>query len=323
MLDQASQKQALSVPVVLIIFRRPLLTRQVLEAIAVARPSTLFVIADGPRPDIREDAVLVSEARQVIANVDWECRIHEIYSDTNLGLRDRIVSGLDQVFSVVEEAIILEDDCLPDPSFFWFSQEVLRLYKSNSSVGLISGNNFSGLSRTTDSYYFSRSANIWGWATWRRTWETFRSSNFLDANPEEFSSVISTIEPKKTRKYLEKLASQISQLDSWALPFSIFFHSAGLLSVVPATNLVKNIGFGEGSTHTKFESWAHEVETQALPARLQHPASVQVDAAAMNKEIRAIRNRWLTFPLSHPLEAFSRVFRYFLVRFYRPSSRLR
>lgn len=117
---------SLSTPVAMLVFNRPELTARVFAAIRAARPQQLLIVADGPRNGHPEDVQRCAEIRRIVEQVDWPCRVFRNFSETNLGCKLRVSSGLDWVFSQVEEAIILEDDCLPDYSFFRFCQEMLE-----------------------------------------------------------------------------------------------------------------------------------------------------------------------------------------------------
>src|SRR5687767_13684909 len=159
-------------PVALLVFNRPQATARVFEAVARARPPRLLVVADGPRADRPDDGELCHQTRAIIERVDWPCEVMKDYSDTNLGCRKRVSSGLDWVFSNVADAIILEDDCLPEPSFFPFCEELLERYRDDERVAMIRAGNFlEGRRVASTSYYFSRWFHIWGWATWARAWK--------------------------------------------------------------------------------------------------------------------------------------------------------
>ncbi len=161
-------------PVAFLIFNRPELTRKVFATIAQAKPSKLLVVADGPRADVPDDREKCSEARAIIGRIDWDCEVLTNYSSANMGCRARISTGLEWVFTNVEEAIILEDDCIPHPTFFRFCKELLTRYRDDQRVMMISGDNFQmGRNRTPYSYYFSRFFHCWGWATWRRAWRHY------------------------------------------------------------------------------------------------------------------------------------------------------
>ena len=130
---------SLETPVVLIIFKRFDATQKVFNAIRKARPKQLLVIADGPRLDREGEAEKCTQTRGIIDQVDWDCEVMKCFSDENLGCGVRISTGLSWVFEQVEEAIILEDDCLPHPTFFMFCQEMLQRYREQPEVMSVSG----------------------------------------------------------------------------------------------------------------------------------------------------------------------------------------
>ena len=301
----------LDTPVVLVAFRRPGVTRMVLEAIREAGARQFFIIADGPRQGNLAEEKLVYETRQILSTLDWECRVTRIYSDENLGLRERVLTGLDKVFSSVDRAIILEDDCLPHQDFFQFASELLERFENTNEVALISANNFAPNSKMADSYYFATHANIWGWATWRRTWQEFRSEPPPMPLGTELRKVIKSRLPGlfRSRGFL-RLTDHAGKLDSWAIQFAASCHLKNKLVVVPKVNLARNIGFGQDSTHTKFESYADEVDTQPLGFPLTHPINVAASFPEMKRESRIKSLRWIIFPIMHPLNFLKRLWRY-------------
>ena len=301
----------LDTPVVLVAFRRPGVTRMVLEAIREAGARQFFIIADGPRQGNLAEEKLVYETRQILSTLDWECRVTRIYSDENLGLRERVLTGLDKVFSSVDRAIILEDDCLPHQDFFQFASELLERFENTNEVALISANNFAPNSKMADSYYFATHANIWGWATWRRTWQEFRSEPPPMPLGTELRKVIKSRLPGlfRSRGFL-RLTDLAGKLDSWAIQFAASCHLKNKLVVVPKVNLARNIGFGQDSTHTKFESYADEVDTQPLGFPLTHPINVAASFPEMKRESRIKSLRWIIFPIMHPLNFLKRLWRY-------------
>lgn len=298
-------------PVALIIFRRPDVTRRVVDAIREAGVRRLFVIADGPRGDKPTDVKLVQETRELLSSLDWECDVTRIYSEVNLGLRERVLSGLDEVFNQVDRAIVLEDDCLPHQDFFQFATELLDRYEKNTEVGVISANNFAPNPEMRDSYYFSTHANIWGWATWKHTWREFRQNpSPLPLEDDDKRKIKSRLPGLFRSRGFIKLADHAAQLDSWAIQFAVICQLKGWLCTVPKVNLAKNIGFGKESTHTKFESYVDEVDSQNLEFPLKHPGEVSPWFIEMRRESRRRALRWLTFPLCHPLEFSTRLIKF-------------
>jgi hypothetical protein len=162
----------LETPVVLIIFKRVDATQKVFDIIRQVQPKKLLVIADGARPDKEGEAEKCQQTRAIIDQVDWDCEVLRCFSERNLGCGVRISTGLQWVFEHVEEAIILEDDCLPHPTFFTFCSEMLDRYRDESRVMSVSGCLFAR-SPSPESYYFSHYLSCCGWATWRRAWQCF------------------------------------------------------------------------------------------------------------------------------------------------------
>ena len=279
---------ALTTPVVLIIFNRPERTAEVFATIRAARPAQLFVIADGPRPIVKSDASKCSAARAIIEQVDWPCQILRRFAKHNLGLRQNVSEGLDWVFSQVKEAIILEDDCVPNPSFFPFCETLLGRYAEDRDVAMIGGTNFDPIHAAPsgeESYYFSRFCHIWGWATWRRAWElcdhemklwpSLRRTNWLKKKCET-----ATAENFWRRHFDDSYARNRDGLNTWDFPWLFACWRHDLLSIVPRKNLVSNIGFGADAAHTKSRTLAARLPTNPIEFPLQHPKEKIVNAAA-------------------------------------------
>lgn len=245
--------QPTKTPVVLIIFNRPAIAQQVFNAIRAAKPQKLFVIADGPR--FAEEQTQCEQTRKIIEQVDWDCKVLTNFSPVNLGCKQRVVTGLNWVFSLVEEAIILEDDCLPTLSFFSFCDELIEYYRYDERIFIISGNNFqNNIERTSYSYYFCKYNHTWGWATWRRAWrywddraDTWLSFRDDDMMPNIWADSYSQIywEAAFNGVFLHDLSS------IWDLIWQFNCWSQNGLSISPKHNLVSNIGFGFEGTHCK------------------------------------------------------------------------
>jgi len=273
--------------VAFVIFNRPSLTARVFAAIRRARPRQLFVVGDGPRPDHPEDAELVREAQRVIEGVDWPCEVHTNYSSENLGCKRRVTSGLDWVFSNVDTAIILEDDCLPEPTFFPFCNELLDRYRDVRQVHLVSGCNVLYPKRfSPHSYYFSHCYHIWGWATWARAWALYDIE--MTAWPEVRQS-----------DWLERhlgnaTAAEVARLifddtyegmDVWDFQFVLQSWLADGMSITPTVNQITNLGFGAMATHEQAVNHPFaNMPTAPLSFPLEHPAQLATLDAADNAE---------------------------------------
>jgi len=268
-----------STPIVLIVFKRTDTARRVFEAVREIRPAKLLVIADGARPDRAGEAELCAKVREIVTAVDWPCELLTNFSDVNLGCDPRVVSGLDWVFSLVEEAIILEDDCLPDRSFFLFCDEMLRRYRGNCKIGTVTGTNYvhHGVPAIRESYYFGILASLWGWATWRDRWQQY--DKHLEAWPElrEAGALAEIFDDPKTVASWTRIFNEAKEHGDrspwdyrWAYT-NIFQHR---LSIIPKVNLVENIGFGAGATHTVVMNRWLLPKPQEMEFPLVHPQAI-------------------------------------------------
>jgi hypothetical protein len=272
-------------PVALFIHDRPDETSRVLDAIRGARPTRLLIVGDAPREEVPGEGERCRETRALIETVDWDCEVETDYSARNLGPKDRIQSGLDWVFSRVEEAIIFEADCLPDPSFFPFCEELLKRYRSDDRVMSIAGTNFQfDRPASSDSYYFSRHSLIWGWATWRdaraandpelTAWPELRDRGWLnEILPERYAAAYWSHVLERT--YRER--------DTWDRAWQLSCWLRGGLHAIPNVNLVRYIGFHEGATHTTPATGGRlvgDLPTEPIEFPLRHPADVRRNAEA-------------------------------------------
>jgi hypothetical protein len=274
---------ALRTPVAFLIFNRPGTTEKVFEAIRAARPPKLLVVADGPRPDRPGEAERCEAARAVIDRVDWPCDVLRNFAPANLGCRKRVSSGLDWVFANVEEAIVLEDDCLPHPSFFRFCGELLDAYRRDERVAMISGDNFQfGRRRTSYSYYYSRYTHIWGWASWKRAWKHYDVN--IPSWPEirDGGWLRDWLEDGAAAERWTRIFEGVhrGEIDTWDYQLTLCNWTQGALSIIPNVNLVSNIGFHAGATHTMETSPFANVQREAIPFPLSHPPHRIRDARA-------------------------------------------
>lgn len=271
----------LTKPVAFFIFNRPDTTALVFEAIRRAAPPMLLLIADGPRDSRFGEAQKCAAAREVVARVDWPCDVFSNFSEENLGCRRRMSTGLDWVFSMVEEAVILEDDCLPHQSFFRFCEELLEKYRDDRRIMMISGDNFQfGANRTSDSYYFSRYPHIWGWACWRRSWEMYCADTKLWPQVRDGGWLEDCLGRRRLVDYWSDAFESVhrGEIDTWdhQLTFACLVNHA--LCAVPNRNLVSNIGFGANATHTTEKGRLSELRAEEMKFPLRHPPLVIQDA---------------------------------------------
>jgi hypothetical protein len=273
---------SLTTPVVFLIFNRPDLTARTFESIRNARPAQLHVVADGPRPDRPGEANLCEATRAVIEQVDWPCEVTKDYSEINLGCGKRVSSGITGAFKLFEEAIILEDDCLPHPCFFAFCSDLLARYRSDQRVMAITGNNFqSGQRRGPYSYYFSKYPHIWGWATWRRAWlhYDFTMTDWAEYCERDYlrTTCPNPIESSSWTNYAKNIIS--GRLDTWDFQWMFACWRQSGLAITPQVNLVSNVGFRADATHTVGNSPEANIPTRDI-GPVGHPPFVVVDSVA-------------------------------------------
>lgn len=272
----------LNVPIAYIIFNRPQHTRETFAAIRAQRPSHLLIIADGPRPNHPTDAERCFEARAIVEHIDWPCSVHRNYAEQNMGCKRRVSSGLDWVFGLVERAIVLEDDCVPNNDFFSFCADLLDRYETDERVWVVTGNNFQrGKKHGEASYYFSKYNHCWGWATWRRAWQHFEVDMSFWPDWKYTKDWRNKTPDAVERKVWEDLLDRVKagEIDTWDYQWtaSVWYH--GGLTATPNANLVTNIGFGPDATHTVTSDNKAGLAVEPLGA-LTHPITVERNRTA-------------------------------------------
>lgn len=282
-------KFQLTTPVAFLVFNRPDTTRMVFEEIRRARPPKLLVVADGPRADKAGEAEKCETVRGIIDSVDWPCEILRNYSKVNLGCKVRVSSGIDWVFEQVEEAIILEDDCLPHPTFFRFCEELLIKYRHDMRIGMISGNNFQfGRKRTNYSYYFSRHFHIWGWASWARAWKNYDVEMRLWPEISNGNWLKDIIKSRRDIKLWNNIFCSVyeNKINTWDFQWTFSCLINNSLSILPNINLVSNIGFNAESTHTLQKNSFSNMNTEQMHFPFNEPPFVIADSDADNHTMK-------------------------------------
>lgn len=274
-------------PVVMVAFNRPEVTRRVFARVREARPKRLFVIADGPRAHVPEDQDKCAQTRAIFDSIDWDCRLETDFSECNLGCAERIQTGLSHVFDAVPEAIVIEDDILPHPTFFRYCTELLARYRDEPKVHAILGTKLPCEPPTAPySYRFSRLFFCWGWAGFARAWKSVDKT--LSAYPqlaqEDWLAANTRTETERHfygDGFAAAHARRIVHWD-WAVIFSAFVR--GELFAVPNRNLISNIGWGPEGTQQKNASHIlADLPAHAMAFPLKHPPEIRADTAADQK----------------------------------------
>jgi hypothetical protein len=276
----------LNTPVLFLIFNRQEITQKVFKAIRQAKPKQLFVAADGPRKGKENEKEKCKQARKIIEQVDWNCEVRRLFQDKNLGCKIAVSSAIDWFFQNVDEGIILEDDCLPNQSFFWFCQELLERHKNDMRVWHIAGrNNLGSYLPSLYDYHFATGGSIWGWATWKNRWEYNNLSLDIIEDKEASKKLKDFLcNTNSFRGHLDAMrAIKEGKVNTWDYHWGFSIKINNGLSIVPSKNLVKNIGFGEDATHTTFNNIDQlNIVANEIVFPIKHPPTVSVDRKLSN-----------------------------------------
>ena len=295
------------IPIVYFIFNRPDCTKKSFSIIRNQKPKKLFIISDGPRVQNFNDKEKCKECLEIVNQIDWPCDVKTNYSNINLGMKERNITGLNWAFSFEEELLILEDDNLPVDEFFKFVEKVAPIYRNNEKIFQITGVNWQdGIIRGDSSYYFSKYNNLWGWVTWKRNWKKYdvkisewpnykKSENWKKKNPNDIE-----------RYYWEKLFDEYysNEINSWAYAwlFSAFYNDS--LTVTPNVNLVKNVGLHGDGTHEFKNKNSLTKPYGQIKFPLVHPKNIEENSEADEytfnnifggKEMKSIKGQFKKF----------------------------
>lgn len=281
-----------SVPILVLGFNRPDRVRELLERLRALAPEKIFFAVDGPRSDIPAERVKVEETRELVSLIDWHCEVHTQFQEVNLGCAHGVTAGIDWFFSQVTEGIILEDDVLPDLSFFPFCSELLEKYRKDRKVWCVSGSNRIPTSElhTRDSYRFSTIPQVWGWATWKDRWDQYS----LDISQWR-SRGLSNAKLMKTVSYSPSAFAFWSAnfdlmarmaVDTWDTQMVNAAMRNGALAAIPNVNLVENVGWGSEATHTREIPRSIQSTGEIMFPLVHSPVTVNTRADAfMNKHV--------------------------------------
>jgi len=247
----STQPDALSTPILFIVFNRPDTTEQVFEAIRKAKPSRLYIAADGFRPNKTNEEKLCLDTRAITEKINWECEIKTLFQEKNLGCKHGVSTAINWFFDHEEQGIILEDDVIPHPIFFKYCETMLERYKDNQAIMMITGFNPLGSEVKSNDYFFSNIPNIWGWATWKSRWQYF------DVSIQEWPSLdtknhMKQFMPKKLINSYETAFERVKSgnLDTWDYQWTFAIFKNKGLTIKSYANLITNIGIvGTHSTH--------------------------------------------------------------------------
>ena len=270
------------IPILFLVFNRPKSTYKVFQKIKEIKPQKLYVASDGPR-NIQNENKIVNQVRDIATNITWDCNLNTLFRNQNLGCKNAVSGAIDWFFKNEDKGIILEDDCLPNNDFFYFCEKLLFKYENDSRIYMITGQNFQdGKIRGSESYYFSGYAHIWGWASWRRVWNSYdKTMSFWPSWSiskdwkEKFPDLLERIYWKRI---FDKVHSNL--IDTWDYQLFALLKKNRGICITPNVNLISNIGFDMNATHTKNKDHKNaNLPTYEIP-KINHPESINIDLEA-------------------------------------------
>jgi hypothetical protein len=264
-------------PILFLIFNREDTTQKVFEAIRRQKPKYLFVAADGWRKEKKGEAEICQRVRDII-KVDWNCEVKTLFREENLGCKMAVSSAITWFFEQVEYGIILEDDCLPHPSFFTYCEELLIRYKDDTRIGHIGGRcSLPGVIEKGLSYDFCSVSHIWGWASWRRVWQNY-DVNFPFWNEQKSKRSFLFCHKREEiyfSSFIPDALKNRNRINTWDTQYYFTLRLQNQLAVYPAVNLVTNIGLGDpNAVHTSGKSKKLLIPLSPMSFPLKHPKYV-------------------------------------------------
>ena len=245
-----------SEPILIMAFNRPDHLQVLLQRLREVQPTKVYVAIDGARTHRAGEEAKVQACKDLLATIDWPCEVKTNFQESNLGCGLGVTTAITWFFSNEERGIILEDDIIPDPSYFPYCSELLDRYETDERVFAISGCNFvppKELSHPDLPYRFSQVPHIWGWATWRRSWDQHN----LDIAGWRKQLPVSKLWARSGKSLpgavywastFELLARK--EVDTWDGQLVLASMISEQYTVTSNVNLIQNIGFGEEATHT-------------------------------------------------------------------------
>ena len=269
----------MDVAILLLLWRRPIHTKKLINAIGKVNPNKIYISCDGPiKNDIKNEKLVKLTRDIVLKEINWDCQIKTNFLDINKGCKVAVSDGINWFFKNEEEGIILEDDCLPNKTFFLFCQSLLEKYRNDQRIWAICGNGYQFNNTKEESYFYSRYVDVWGWATWRRCWEKYDGDIKSWEHNKDLSFMKNIFEDQRELNYWKRIFNNLfynNIPDTWDYQWQyLCFINSGMICM-PYINLVKNIGFGEGATHTTEEYLSPNFDLnkqEELKFPLKHPS---------------------------------------------------
>ena len=268
------------IPILIIAFNRPEVSKQTFEIIRRLKPTYLYVAIDGARDNVEKERDIVEEVVTVYHNVDWDCNAQYRHNESNMGAEITVSSAVSWVRAEHEYCIVLEDDILATDAFFEFARQMLLRYKDNEKVYLVSAAQFTPMDSMKTDYVFSLYGHTgFGWGTWRRAWQHF-SMNLSDfdktiADKTIVQNYSCSQAYKGFLRSVRKMKEKGSENCSWDRCWNYVRNRDSGLSIVPRHNLTQNVGvFG---LHANGRSGYHLFEGDQDFVVSRHPSAIMID----------------------------------------------
>lgn len=286
-------------PILLIVFNRPKETYVVFDQICKIKPKYLYIASDGPRIGHKTDKLKCDEVKSIFEKIDWDCEIKTFYNEKNIGCKLAVSGAIKWFFNNVDCGIVLEDDCVPDLSFFKYCEELLLKYKDDTRIGIITGRNENSSSKLETSYNFSTAGSIWGWASWKRViskYEVDDKSLLENFKENIYNATLDKFERKRLFYQLKWVFE--NHLNTWDYQFHSMLKLNSMLYIVPSYNLIKNIGFNSQATHTtSLKDRRMNVSLKQIQFPLIHPRYILPNRRISKSMVRADSNSFILFSL--------------------------
>jgi hypothetical protein len=275
-----------NIPILFLVFNRLDTTKQVFEMIRKVAPQKLYIASDGHRINRENEKEKVEIIRDyILKSIDWDCEVKTLFREENLGCGKAVSGAISWFFENEEMGIILEDDCLPSLSFFFYCKELLEYYKDNTRIYHIAGHNPLTYTKTPYSYYFARIQHCWGWASWRRAWNHYsfdikELNNFI--KKRKINKIFTRSIDKNYWIDIFK-AMEIHKIDTWDYQWTYNIFNDNGICINPAKNLITNIGFGIDATHTTSDASGLNNQQRFEIDILIHPKKIKINNNIINK----------------------------------------
>lgn len=241
-------------PLLLIGFNRPDLFVDLIGTLRDLSPTNIYIAIDGPRGGNKDDEVKVERTIASIELIDWCCDIKILKRSSNLGCGRAVSSAISWVMENESKVIILEDDIRPNNSFFKFCSDALDRFKDDERIMTVGGHSLIELPNEKATFRLSKYPEIWGWATWKRSWELYEFS-LNDLPKISFNNLLSIYGGNFVLAFQSSIQfrkMRSNAIDTWdyQLQYASFLHNK--FHLLSNLNLTDNVGFNSQATHTKY-----------------------------------------------------------------------